>query len=92
MSQSFNLPGRSKYLFLLLIVILAGIFIGDHVNDKFNMNDFRVMYYAADAYLNGNPVYGVPFGLDTGYYKYSPFTLLYFILFMPLTFYFLVHQ
>ncbi|MEL6559834.1 MAG: glycosyltransferase family 87 protein [Bacteroidota bacterium] len=87
MSQSFNLPTRSKYLFLVLTLISAAIFVGDHVNDKFNMNDFRVMYYAADAYLNGEPVYGAPFGLDTGYYKYSPFTLLYFILFTPLTFY-----
>ena len=87
MSWWLNLSVRFKYLFLMLLVILASLFIGDHVNNKFNMNDFRVMYYAADAFLNGDQVYDVPFGLDTGYYKYSPFTLLYFLLFTVIPFY-----
>jgi hypothetical protein len=37
---------------------------------------------AAKSLLHNEPVYGIPFGLDTGFYKYSPFTLLFF---MPFT-------
>lgn len=37
------------------------------------------MHGAADAYIHQRVVYGEPFGLATGYYKYSPFTLLFFI-------------
>ena len=48
-------------------------------NDRFWLNDFRVMHDAADAYIHQRSVYGEPFGLATGYYKYSPFTLLFFI-------------
>ncbi len=37
------------------------------------------MYMAADAFLNQKPIYGVAFGLETGFYKYSPFTMLLFV-------------
>lgn len=40
------------------------------------MNDFRVLYLAAEALTNCEKVYFQAFGLDTGYYKYSPFYLL----------------
>ena len=48
-------------------------------NGRFWLNDFKVMYSAAEAYLNGEQIYGKPFGLMTGFYKYSPFTMLLFV-------------
>lgn len=58
------------------------IFIVENINGRLKMNDFKVYYSAAEALVQGEQVYGLPFGLDTGYYKYSPFTLL---LFVPYT-------
>lgn len=58
------------------------IFIAENINGRLKMNDFKVYYYAAEALVQGKQVYGLPFGLDIGYYKYSPFTLL---LFVPYT-------
>jgi hypothetical protein len=45
-------------------------------NGKFDTADFKVFYMAAKALFSGEQVYGVPFGMETGYYKYSPFILL----------------
>lgn len=74
---------NSLHKFILLSSILfVVIFIVENLNHRFWLNDFKVYYLAADAFISGGQVYGVPFGLDTGYYKYSPFTLL---LFAPYT-------
>lgn len=54
----------------------------EQANGRFWLNDFKVFYSAATALVTHEPVYGVAFGLDTGFYKYSPFTLL---LFTPYT-------
>jgi hypothetical protein len=45
-------------------------------NGKFDTEDFKVFYLAAKALFSGEQVYGISFGLDTGYYKYSPFILI----------------
>lgn len=70
------------FLALFVVLLFSLMLVMEIVNGRFQMNDFRVMYMAADALVNQEPVYGVPFGLDTGFYKYSPFTLL---LFVPYT-------
>lgn len=66
---------------IILIFTLYGILMYtlENINGRFWLNDFRVYYSAAEAFLKGDPVYGLPFGLDTGYYKYGPETLLFFI-------------
>ena len=64
------------------IVFFALMLVLENINDRFQTNDLRVMYDAAEALINNKTVYGIPFGLSTGYYKYSPFTLL---LFVPYT-------
>lgn len=64
--------------FLLSAVLFLVIFIVENLNHRFWLNDFKVYYLAADAFMKGKQVYGLPFGLDTGYYKYSPFLLLVF--------------
>lgn len=71
---------------VVLIFLLYGILMYtlENINGRFWLNDFRVYYSAAEAFLNHNPVYGLPFGLDTGYYKYGPEILLFFI---PATFF-----
>jgi hypothetical protein len=72
-------------LFSLSFFIL--IFALENINGRFWLNDFKVYYLAAKALLSGNQVYGTVFGLDTGYYKYSPFILLLFTPFSLLSFY-----
>ncbi len=59
------------------------IFISENINGRFWLNDFKVYYLASKSLLQGTQVYGIHFGLDSGFYKYSPFILL---LFAPLTF------
>lgn len=43
------------------------------------MADFRVYYDAAGSLLRGDQVYGVSFGVSSGFYKYSPFAALFFV-------------
>ncbi|MCX6291567.1 MAG: glycosyltransferase family 87 protein [Bacteroidetes bacterium] len=70
-----------KGFILFSSVLLLGIFIVENINHRFWLNDFRVYYGAAQAMISGTPVYGTLFALGSGYFKYSPFTLL---LVMPL--------
>lgn len=65
-------------LFAVIICILDGII--ENINGRFWLYDFRVYYSAAQQALINGKVYGIHFGLDTGFYKYSPFMLL---VFMP---------
>lgn len=51
-------------------------------NGSFLLNDFKVYYDASAAMLNGETPYGQAFGLSSGYFKYSPATL---VLFAPYT-------
>jgi hypothetical protein len=37
--------------------------------------DLKVYFGAAGAWLSGEPFYGVPYGLSSGYFKYAPATL-----------------
>ncbi|MFM7769679.1 MAG: glycosyltransferase family 87 protein, partial [Bacteroidota bacterium] len=47
------------------------------------MSDFNVYYGAAEALRNTDQVYGIAFGLSSGYYKYSPEAL---VLFLPFSY------
>ncbi|MFZ4740974.1 MAG: glycosyltransferase family 87 protein [Bacteroidales bacterium] len=55
-------------------------------NNRFELNDFKVYYLGMKNFINGNTIYGIPFGLDSGYYKYSPFALLPFTVFYYIPF------
>lgn len=57
---------------LVFIALYASLIIGN----RLMMNDFKVLYLAAEALTDCEKVYFKAFGLDTGYYKYSPFYLL----------------
>ncbi len=63
-------------LFLILLIL-------QNYNGRFWMNDFKVFYLAAKAFVAGESVYHQAFGLDSGHFKYSPFALLPFV---PLSF------
>src|SRR5688572_7943528 len=65
-------------------VLFAAVFTIEKINERFWLNDFKVYYSAAQALINGEQVYGISFGLDTGFYKYSPFVAM---LFVPYTFF-----
>jgi len=65
---------KSFLLFSVFFFIL--IFTIENINGRFWLNDFKVYYLAAKSFLDGLPVYGVAFGLDTGFFKYSPFILM----------------
>ena len=68
-----------SYKFIIFAsLFFAAVFLIENLNHHFWLNDFKVYYSAAQAFLHGEKIYGVPFGLDTGYYKYSPFVLLLF--------------
>jgi hypothetical protein len=66
--------------FIALAFLLFGLMcITKILSGKFEANDFRVMYSAAEHFWNNQQVYNVSYGLDTGYYKYSPVVLLFFL-------------
>lgn len=69
-----------KFVLFASLVLIA-IFVIENINHRFWLNDFRVYYSAAQAFIGGTQVYGTLFALGSGYYKYSPFTL---ILVLPL--------
>jgi hypothetical protein len=73
-----------KFFILVTALLFLLMFIMEKINGRFWLNDFKVFYSAADALINNKKVYGIPFGLETGFYKYSPFTLL---IFAPFTFF-----
>ncbi|MFM7618595.1 MAG: glycosyltransferase family 87 protein [Bacteroidota bacterium] len=51
------------------------------VNERFQLSDFNVYYGAAEALRNSDQVYGVDFGLSSGFYKYTPEALMPFLAF-----------
>lgn len=74
---------KQRRLFILLTsIILLFILALQIMNRRFWMHDFEVYYLAAQAFLNGEPVYGRTYIFDTAFFKYSPFSL---YLFVPLS-------
>ena len=76
LSKRKSLP----YGFILFAALLfLAAFIIENINGRFQLYDFLVYYAAADALLQGKQIYGIPFGLESGFYKYSPFVLFLFV-------------
>lgn len=67
-----------------ITVGLVGLlyFVLTKINHRDGLADFRVYYDAANAIANNTQLYGVAFGVSSGFYKYSPFTA---VLFLPFT-------
>lgn len=81
----YNTKNITKFIYISLLIFIA-IYLLENINQRFWLNDFKVYYFAAKALIQGDQIYGIPFGLGTGYYKYSPFTLLLFTPFCLLPF------
>ncbi len=69
---------KNKILYVFTISLFALIVFLEIINHRFEMNDFKVYYLAGKSFFNGDQIYGVQFGLASGYYKYSPVFLLIF--------------
>ena len=67
---------RSHLFFYAFICLFVGLFLTvETVNGKLWTNDFLVYYSAIKDFFSGNDPYASNYGLDTGYFKYPPFTL-----------------
>lgn len=62
-----------------LIALL--LFLVEHINGRFWLNDLRVYYGAGEALWKGEPLYGVAHGLDSGVFKYAPLLAVVYALF-----------
>lgn len=71
-------PLRFQAVFAIVALLL---FIVEHINGRFWLNDLRVYYGAGEALLNGEPLYGIAHGLDSGVFKYAPLLALVYALF-----------
>ncbi len=78
----------SKYGWFILVVsvFFIAFFIIQNINNRFWLHDYEVYYSAANSFINGGQVYGIPYGLSSGLYKYSPFALIVFTPFAILPF------
>jgi hypothetical protein len=77
----FSIPWWFRITVVLFCFLL---FLSELINGRFWQSDFKVYYLASQALQSGDQVYGIPFGLGSGFYKYSPFFLL---LIAPYTFF-----
>ena len=83
--KSFFQRNREFAGFTVFVLILCLLnLIINNINGRFYVSDFKVFYLAAKNLLAGEKVYMIAFGLDSGLYKYSPMTLLFFL---PYTFF-----
>jgi hypothetical protein len=64
-------------IFMGITCILNILF--NTINNRFGMADFKVYYMAADELISGGQVYMHSFHLKSGFYKYSPVILVFFI-------------
>lgn len=71
---------KKSYLsYFILITLFTVLFVSVELsNDKLYANDFKVYFEATIDFLKGNNPYIHSYGLDTGYFKYPPTTLLFF--------------
>jgi hypothetical protein len=74
----------SNHFWIFIIAFITLFTFVEFNNGKLWTNDFKVYYLAAIDFFEGNDPYVHNYGLDTGYFKYPPFT---FFLFKPFTFF-----
>jgi hypothetical protein len=66
--------------FMIFVAIACLLtFTLNMINGRFDLGDFRVYYSAARNLIFGGPVYMVSFDDGSGFYKYSPTTLFFFM-------------
>lgn len=73
------MPRQLRHLPWIVAALTVAAIALDLVNGRFWTSDFRVYWSAARGLLQHGPVYGVPFGEDTGYFKYAPIVAIAFV-------------
>jgi hypothetical protein len=73
------------FTLLVALVCLLTILLNT-INGRFWLSDFHVYYSAAQNFLSGGQVYLVSFDSGSGFYKYSPVMLLFFLPFCIFSF------
>jgi len=68
----------SKRFTLIAFLFFALVFLIENLNNAYHANDFKVYYEASQEFLHGGNPYGQAYGLSSGFYKYSPSSLLFF--------------
>lgn len=72
-NRSFT-KGEIGFTVFLLLFCFLFVFV-ELMNNKLWTNDFRVYYGAVQDFFSGKNPYVDNYGLDSGYFKYPPFTL-----------------
>jgi hypothetical protein len=76
MRQLLKTVSRPAWIFMAFVACFCALFIFvESNNGRLWTNDYLVYYEATRHYFAGKNPYGVVFGLDTGLFKYTPFTL-----------------
>ena len=73
------MPREQRPLIAIIVLLIAAALALEVANGRFWLNDFRVYWSAADALVHGRQVYGLPFGEDTGFFKYAPIVAMAFV-------------
>lgn len=74
---SWHIPAQRFVIIFGILALL--LFAVEHLNGRGWMHDFRVYWGAANALVNGEALYGVSHGLDSGVFKYAPAFALFFV-------------
>ncbi len=74
--EKLKIPALYVTLVLLFMIAILGML---HRIGELDLYDFQVYYSAARGLVEDTHLYGSPFGLPTGFYKYSPLTALFFV-------------
>lgn len=80
--KQFKTFFASNHFWFFVIAFITLFTFVEFNNGKLWTNDFKVYYLATIDFFKGNDPYLHNYGLDTGYFKYPPFTL---YLFKPFT-------
>jgi len=80
--NKFHFPEYGWIMALFFLVF----FLLQIKNNRFEMNDFKVYYLGMQHFIKGDAIYGIPFGLQSGFYKYSPSALIPFAVFYYMPF------
>jgi hypothetical protein len=72
--KQFKIFLASNHFWIFVFAFISLFTFVEFNNDKLWTNDFKVYYLATLDFFNGKDPYTHNYGLDTGYFKYPPFT------------------
>ena len=72
--KQFKIFLASNHFWIFVFAFISLFTFVEFNNDKLWTNEFKVYYLATLDFFNGKDPYTHNYGLDTGYFKYPPFT------------------